>query len=208
MEEAINRIQELKLAFSEQLPVRIDELINSTLNLDGLHPPYSENNINLIKVTHDLAHKLSGSTESFQFTEIYKTTKKLEIFCHSLLVTPKIFPENWLDQIKQFLADIKLASSDTCNLLQKKNKSTTTTSNSHYKTALSHKVILVDEDELLTSLIQEQTKHFSYDINCINNPDELSNFLEHNLPEVILIDITFPSHSFTGVELVKEPLKN
>ncbi|NOR72101.1 MAG: response regulator [Methylomarinum sp.] len=204
IEEAINRIQELKRAFSQQLPVRIDELVNSTLNLDGLHSPCSANNIDLIQIIHDLAHKLSGSTGTFQFTEVYNTTKKLEVFCHSLLITPENFPENWPTQINQLLADIKHASSDTSKPLPQKSKSATVTSSNDFITASSHKIILVDDDELLSSLIQEQAKHFGYDISCINNPDELSTFLEHNSPEVILMDIVFPNYSITGIELINQ----
>ncbi|GEM_PF-888818 len=205
-ENAITRIQELQLAFSDNLKSRIDELCLATLDLDAHLPSNSIHNAEHLKNTHDLAHKLAGSAGTFQFNEVYAASKKLERFCHTLLEdkTPPV--EDWRTQIEQLLSSTKSASKHTSQSLYENQTSQQTDTRSLALSdtlSTTNKILLVDDDELLTALIQEQAKHFGYQITCINNPEQLPLFLEENNPEVILMDIVFPHYDFTGIDLIK-----
>jgi len=198
---AINRIQQLQQAFAENLTIRIDELNKTSLDLDGQSSPFSKNNKQQLKNTYDLAHKLAGSAGTFQFTEVYTAAKNLEYFCATLLDTEIPTPKDWLPQLQQLQIKVKQSSVQKNQIL------------SHQQTAKAtnipttegdNKIILVDDDDLLSALIQEQAKHFGFYIRCINNPDDLSHFLDNNVPEVILMDIVFPNYEYNGIDLVKQ----
>ncbi|NOQ17098.1 MAG: response regulator [Methyloprofundus sp.] len=204
-ETAINRIQQLQQAFSEKLAERIDELKQTSFKLDKHASPLTENNKLLLKSSYELAHKLAGSAGTFQFTEVYKAAKNLEHFCGSLVETETEhpFPQDWFTQVQQLQAAIQQVPTHKNKILSHQHPSATLTSN-NTAPARSNKIILVDDDELLSALIQEQAKHFGFHIHCINNPEELSDFLDNNTPEVILMDIVFPSYTFNGIDLVKQ----
>ncbi|NOQ17029.1 MAG: response regulator [Methyloprofundus sp.] len=204
IENAINRIQALQNSFAQNLAAHINELSQSTLKLDNQLAPNAENNQVLLQSIYDLAHKLAGSAGTFQFSEVYNSAQKLEYFCASLLDTGSPYPASWFTQVQSLLAEVQLASRNKKQLIPQKKTSIDNTINENFSTPVSNKIILVDDDELFTSLIQEQAKRFGYRISCINNPQELSAFLEKNNPEVIVMDIVFPSYSFTGIDLVKQ----
>lgn len=204
IENAISRIQALQNSFAQNLAARINELKQATLKLDNQLAPNAENNKALLQSTHDLVHKLAGSAATFQFTEVYKSINKLERFCASLLDTDNPYPEDWFTQIQGLLTEIQLASNNKNPIISQVKTSIDSTINEDFSTSESSKIILVDNDELFTSLIQEQAKHFGYRISCINNPQELPGFLEKNNPEVIVMNIFFPSYSFSGIDLVKQ----
>lgn len=204
MENTINRIQELQLAFSQSLTIRIEELFQSTQQLDTQHPPSAENNNALLIETHNLAHTLAGTAGTFQFTDVYDLAKNLELFCSHLLDTNTPFPEDWLTQIQQLLAELRQASDNKNKALPLRRKSFVSIDNSDFLTSKASKIILVDDDVLVSSLIQEQAKHFGYQIHCITKPEEFSDYLSNNSPEVILMDIVFPNSSLNGIDLVKQ----
>jgi len=82
---AIDRIQQLQLAFSNQLPGRIDELELALLKLNTQLPPQNKQNQALLQTCYELAHKLAGAAGTFQFTEVYTTAKDLEHACANFL---------------------------------------------------------------------------------------------------------------------------
>jgi len=202
--EAINRIQELQFTFSKQLTSRITELNQASQDLDKQHPPCNKNNKEHLQKTHDLAHKLAGSAGTFQFTEVYNQAKNLENLCNRLLDAEKSFPKDWHSQIQQLLIEITLASTNKKQSLSPQKNALSSSDQFLSKNTQSNNIILVDDDELVAALIQEQARHFGYEINCITNPEELSALLDKESPEIILMDIVFPQHSFSGVDLVRQ----
>ncbi|NOQ76382.1 MAG: response regulator [Methylococcaceae bacterium] len=200
---AINRIQQLQQAFSENLTIRINELNKTSLALDGQLAPSVEKNKRLLNNTYDLAHKLAGSAGTFQFTEVFTAAKNLEYLCAKLIDTETPAPKDWLSQVQQLQFKIKQVSAHKTHILSHQQASTINIP----PLEGDNKIILVDDDELLSALIQEQVKHFGFHISCINNPDDLSDFLDKNTPEVILMDIVFPNYAYNGIDLIRK-LKN
>jgi len=204
IEHSITRIQELQLAFSQSLTLRIDELQHTAKKLNNQYKPCDSNNAIPLQNLYDLAHKLAGSAGTFQFTEVSNSAKKLELFCHSLLNLNNGIAENWFVQIQQLQDEIRLASIYKSHTLT---PISNIPNSSPYKDPFrsrQNKIILVDDDELVSLLIQEQANHFGYQISCINDPDKLSDFLNTNSPEVILMDIVFPNHAYNGIDLVNQ----
>ncbi len=207
-EQAISRIQQLQQAFSKHLAGHIEELCLSAENLDLHLPLQTKNNQENLHTTCALAHKLAGSAGTFQFTEVYTLAKKIEQLCYRLIDTPSTFPDAWADdwlQLQQLLNEIKQTSTSRQSpVIFQPPPSPDADNNDSVNVVESNKIILVDDDELLASLIQEQARHFGYSINCINNPEELSRFLDKETPEIILMDIVFPNHAFNGIDLIKQ----
>ncbi|NOQ13273.1 MAG: response regulator, partial [Methyloprofundus sp.] len=204
IEHALSRIQELQQAFSEKLAARIHELCQATLELDNRLSVGAKNNRRILKNTHDLAHKLAGAAGTFQFTDVYNSAKNLEHFC-SILLDPKTpYPKDWFIQIQQLLIEIKQLSKNKKQPPVVKDTPTKLAIDKPLLTSNEHKIILVDDDELLSSLIQQQTKNFGYQISCINTPESVSDFLDGKTPDVILMDIIFPHYPFNGIDLIKQ----
>jgi len=209
VEAAINRIQQLQQAFASNLTSRIEQLNQSVIKLDKSSSPLAQSNKQHLKEVHDLAHKLAGSAGTFQFTDVYKSAKNIESFCadisnESESKSKLSFPEDWHDQVQQLQLELTEASVNKGQIVS--HKQTTAIAPSHIEgsPAKTSNIILVDDDELLSALIQEQARHFGFSIHCINNPDELSDYLEHHKPEVILMDIVFPNYAYNGIDLVKQ----
>jgi len=200
IKKAINRIQQLQQAFSEKLTFRVEELHQVFFKLDELSPSSADNNKQELKSCHDLAHKLAGSAGTFQFTDVYNAAINLEQFCAQLLDKNTPEPQNWFSQVHLLLKILKDASKYKSQVASQ--KITTIKPTPAYSQL--NKIILVDDDELLSALIQEQAKHFGYNIECISNPETLSDFLDEHTAEVILMDIVFPNFSFDGIDLVKQ----
>jgi len=197
--QAISRIQELQQTFSRNLVGHIDELCQTALQLDLQLPAQARKNQLNLQNTSDLAHKLAGSAGTFQFTEVYTLAKKIEHLCSCLLDTPPAFPDDWSDdwlQLQQLLTEIKLASTVRQPFVTFQQHTDPGTDNADFSSPEHNKIILVDDDELLASLIQEQARHFGYSISCINNPEDLSAFLDKETPAIILMDIVFPNNTF------------
>jgi len=205
-ENAINRIQQLQQAFRQNLLVRVNELFTILQSLDSKQRLTASTNQLALKNIHDLAHKLAGSAGTFQFNEVYNTSKALEHFCFPLLDPPSTEVENWSIKIEQLFLKLQDAANNNQTTPSPKldNSQSSTIEKETFHPATQNKIILVDDDELISALIQEQTKHFGYHIDCISNPEELSDFLAKNEPEVILMDIVFPHYNFTGIDLIKE----
>jgi len=203
--KAIDRIQQLQQAFAKNLAERINELQKSAFNLDIQSPPTAKNNQLILKALYELAHKLSGSAGTFQFTEVYTAALNLEHFCERLLSSEKSipYPKSWLSELQDLLDKIKQGSNDKAQLLEKEPPIEISITSAQVPSS-SNKIILVDDDELLAALIQEQARHFGFNIQVLTNPDELSVFLDSNSPEVILMDIVFPNYDFNGIDLVKQ----
>ncbi|MFK5948765.1 MAG: response regulator, partial [Methylococcales bacterium] len=198
--QAINRIQELQFSFAQKLSIRIKEIRAATGNIDITASHNTENNATILTNTHDLAHKLAGSAGTFQFTEVSNQAKKLENLCAQLLDDNRFYPKDWASQIQKLLIAIEQASHHKAQTL-----SLPETSPSFNKPIiLENEIVLVDDDELVSALIQQQAKHFGYNICCITNPEDLSIILQKAQPKIILMDIVFPKHSFNGIDLIKQ----
>jgi len=201
---AIDRIQQLQVAFSSKLPARIEELELAVLKLSAQLPPQNKQNQVAIKTCYELAHKLAGAAGTFQFTEVYATAKDLEHACINLLESNTPLREDWFTHLLQLQEKIEQSSKQKSQTLSTPSSVFSASSANLIQTAHTNKIIIVDDDELLAALIQEQARHFGFHIDCITNPEKLAEFLTNNSPEVILMDIVFPNYDFTGIELVKK----
>jgi len=201
---AIDRIQQLQLAFSSQLPERIEELELALLKLDKQLSPRNKHNQAPLKTCYELAHKLAGAAGTFQFTEVYTTAKDLEHACANFLDSNTPLTEDWFTQLLQLQKRISQSSKQKSKNLSTTSSVFSASSNDLLGSSHTNKIIIVDDDKLLSALIQEQARHFGFHIDCINNPEELADFLANNTPEVILMDIVFPNYDFTGIELVQQ----
>jgi len=206
IEQAISRIQELQFSFSANLNTHIKELYEISAHVDVQQPPMSKHNASSIKETYHLAHKLAGSAGTFQFTEVYEAAKVLEKYCFTLVNSQSnVVNKTWYAEVERLLLSLKEASLNTSDSLVK-NKVLTPllpVPEPQLDETQQYNIVLVDDDTLLTALIQEQAKHFGYTIHAINNPEQLSCFLEQQSPDIILMDIVFPQYDFTGIDLVK-----
>ncbi len=200
------RIQDLQQAFAQNLAQRINEL---ELLFQDLNQQYSLNhfsNQQNLKNIHDFSHKLAGSAGTFQFTAVYQAAKAIENFCVPLLdVETATQPKDWFSNIQPLFKTLKSATDSEQHAIFSKHITTSQYSEPEREdTRKANQILLVDDDELLASLIQTQAKHFGYQIDCLHHPEELATFLETHSPEVILMDIIFPNRDMTGIDLVRD----
>jgi len=206
IQNTLTRIQELQQEFAQSLVQRINELEPLLQDLSQEQPLSHINNQQKLKNIHDFVHKLAGSAGTFQFTVVYQAAKNIENFCVPLLDIEVSKPsQNWFVQIKSLFKALQNAT-DSQQYVTSSKHITTSQYNEPQREHKSkvNKILLVDDDKLLATLIQTQAKHFGYQIDCLHKPEELTSFLENNTPEVILMDIIFSNHNITGIDLVRD----
>ncbi len=61
-------------------------------------------------------------------------------------------------------------------------------------------VLLADDDQLLASLLNFRLKKGGYEVHCCSDGKEVKEFLNTQLPDIIVSDIMMPY--FSGIELI------
>jgi len=64
----------------------------------------------------------------------------------------------------------------------------------------SKKILLVDDDELLASLLRYKMEKSGYSVDLAHNGEEVKEYLSRTFPDIIVSDIMMPYMS--GIELV------
>ena len=64
------------------------------------------------------------------------------------------------------------------------------------------KVLIVEDDSDILSIIEEKLDILGFEITSCGNPNEISNSIESQRPDIILLDIKLPGKD--GIEIAKE----
>lgn len=203
----LKRMAELQIVFVAKLGERVKELSRLILQLDGIGSVKEPRNQELLQKIHQLSHSLAGSAGTFKQTEVYTKAKAIEEICYNTLQTTTP-PAHWhkplLELIVGLRNDVQISGRpailEDFHAIGENQAHRNTPAN----TQSFYPVVVVDDDELLVSLIQGQAKHFEYNIIPLLSTDDLEAAIETYQPEAILIDVMFPDGKYSGIEIINQ----
>ncbi|MEG3849844.1 response regulator [Microcoleus sp. herbarium19] len=136
------------------------------------------------------AHKLAGSLASFGYPEGSKLGRTAE---HLLIKNTPFTSE----EITQF--------SELVTALQQELASPPVTSApARFPTFLSHRVLVVDDDPALTERLKVEAEAWGLRVKIAPNISAARSRIAVSMPDVILLDLTFPETEEDGLTLLRE----
>ncbi|MEA5519887.1 response regulator [Limnoraphis robusta] len=136
------------------------------------------------------AHKLAGSMASFGYPEASKIARTLE---HFLRNNPPFTPE----EITQF-------SQGVTALKQEWAKPPMPAKASLVEMVSNSQVLVIDDDLALTEQLKSESKALNLNINIAPNCSTARSYLTRSTPDVILLDLSFPTTEEDGLILLRE----
>ncbi|WP_235440917.1 response regulator [Limnoraphis robusta] len=136
------------------------------------------------------AHKLAGSMASFGYPEASKIARTLE---HFLRNNPPFTPE----EITQF-------SQGVTALKQEWAKPPMPAKASLVAMVSNSQVLVIDDDQALTEQLQSESIAWGLHIKIAPNCSTARSYLTRSTPDVILLDLSFPTTEEDGLILLRE----
>jgi PAS domain S-box-containing protein len=208
LEETLKRMNELQIAFIAKLGDKVKELSRLILQLDGSISVKTEHNQQLLKKIQGLSHNLAGSAGTFKHTTVYNKAKAIENLSSELLDNIDS-SSNWHKLLLEFIVGLRgdiqvsgrpaIVESFASTFVPQ-----TDTQASGHDSQTYYPVIVVDDDELLVSLIKEQAKHFEYKVIPLLTTEDLEAAIDKHQPAAILIDVVFPDARHSGIEIINQ----
>lgn len=145
------------------------------------------------------AHKLAGSMASFGYPEGSKLARSAE---HLLI---SISPVNPSGILRPFTAEETTRFSElVTELEQELAKAAVTLTTSPVPTVVSHRVLVVDDDAALTECLKAESEARGFRIKIAPNVAAARSRLAMSMPDLILIDLSFPDTEEDGLTLLRE----
>ncbi len=210
MEATLRRMDELQIAFVAKLGEKVKDLSGLISQLDEKASAGSELNRGLLEKIHFLAHNLAGSAGTFKHTEVYDKAKAMETLSGELLQSPDKWQANWNRFLTEFIsglrADVQVSGRPSIieNFELSANQEKVSEKAKNLTETEFPRVIVVDDDALLVSLIKEQAKHFEYNVLPLLSTDNLEQANEEHRPVAILMDVVFPDAKHSGIEIINQ----
>jgi DNA-binding response OmpR family regulator len=155
--------------------------------------------LELYRAAKHEAHKLAGSMASFGYPEGSKLARSAE---HLLI---SVSPVNACGVLRPFTAEeITRFSEVVTGLEQELAKPTVTSTNSPVPTAVCHRVLVVDDDTALTESLKAESETWKIRMKIAPNVAAARSRLAMSMPDLILIDLSFPDTEEDGLTLLRE----
>jgi DNA-binding response OmpR family regulator len=136
------------------------------------------------------AHKLAGSMASFGYPEGSKLARSAE----HLLMKESPFTTVEISRFSEMVTALQ----------QELAKPPVTLTTSPVPTLLSHRVLVVDDDAALTERLKAESEAWALRIKIAPNPTAARSRLALSMPDVMLLDLSFPETEEDGLTLLRE----
>jgi len=136
------------------------------------------------------AHKLAGSMASFGYPEGSKLARSAE----HLLMKDQPFSAEEITRVSEVVTALQ----------QELAKPPVTLTASPVPTILSHRVLVVDDDTALTERLQAESEAWGLRIKIAPNLTVARSRLALSMPDVMLLDLSFPETEEDGLTLLRE----
>jgi len=136
------------------------------------------------------AHKLAGSMGSFGYPEGSKLARSAE----HLLMKDQPFSAEEITRFSEIVTALQ----------QELAKPPVTLTASPVPTLLSHRVLVVDDDTALTELLKAESEDWGLRMKIAPNLTAARSSLALSMPDVMLLDLSFPETEEDGLTLLRE----
>ncbi|MEG4317989.1 MULTISPECIES: response regulator [unclassified Microcoleus] len=155
--------------------------------------------IELYQAAKNEAHKLAGSMASFGYPEGSKLARSAE---HLLISISQV---NSCHLLRPFTAEeITQFSALVTGLEQELARPAANSTTSVAPTFASHRVLVVDDDVALTECLKAESDDRGFRIKIAPNVAAARSRLAMSMPDLILIDLSFPDTEEDGLTLLRE----
>ncbi|EGN75886.1 diguanylate cyclase (GGDEF) domain-containing protein [Idiomarina sp. A28L] len=162
---------------------------------------------NILEIKH-IAHRLSGSGRAYNFPEISRIAKQLEIYCELLEQSPD--PKNiqqlqhipFADIIKQLANELENAGQAVTDKGANRHASQVAPKQQKPLDNNSIKLLLIDDDNEFSALLSKALKQYGYQTHFLTDISQLTDAIEHLRPDAILVDMDFYGERFAGARHV------
>lgn len=199
--QARQQLEQLRQAFAQKLPGRVQELIEVDAKL--VKTPDAEK-YEVIELLGGLAHRLAGTSGTFGFFKFAEAVSNLEKLCEE-------FCRKAGKPGHSQLQDIHFSVTEITRLAESLESGSGDVSLIHSNTILSRvpdskrwRVVLVEDDLEAGEQLATVLPNFSFAVEWYQHPSELSKAFEKGLPDILLMDIMYPDGRDLGVRAVNE----
>ncbi|MBF0470390.1 MAG: diguanylate cyclase [Gammaproteobacteria bacterium] len=195
------KMEAMRLAYLSRLGAKVAVMQQSAKRLNQAQEE-GEKALHLNALQQE-AHKLAGSAGTFGLAQVGTAAHHLELFCQQVNAS-QLRPEGEdLETISRLLADL-LKEAECKQESPPELAETLSQQSPPTPTEKSRKVLLVDDDEDLSSRLAHGLSGFGYQVKVINTPHAIEKTLDHFAPEVMILDLGFSSGASAGAEVVKD----
>jgi len=202
-EQLQQKLAKLKNVFVSQLPEKIESLQN---HWDSLAE--QKWSTDAIQAFHLIVHSLIGTSGTFGFTELSNKARELETLVKTLLASQQTPSQEDIDIIEHAFSSLcseMLEAPDDPEF--KEPLTNIITPNSPDST----KVLIVDDDTILTNITAEHLRLHGFTVETLDHPAKLIEIVNKFQPSIILMDMIFNESRLAGaaaIEVLRENNNN
>lgn len=143
-----------------------------------------------------VAHTLAGSLGTFGFKQASKYAGQIDQKLKNYFqLKPDDF--NLLEQlIEKLNQELNQSSNTPDNLLFLTPRPRTTT--------YQHKLLIIDDDSALTQVLMSEANTWGLETTVANDLKQARKIINQNIPDIVLLDLSFPEATEGGFELLEE----
>lgn len=151
-----------------------------------------------------LIHSMAGSGSSFGFAVVSERARELELYYTPFVKQGKLLSpddikefDRLCQQLRQVIDDIvdhpQTSPAPVEGAIERCEVSSPVVVMATTEPVVCRRPLyLVDDDELLARTIAGQLEHYGYSVQVFTDPQLLTSAIRHQLPEAILMDMSFP----------------
>ena len=190
-DELQQQLAALRVAYSEQLPAKLQALQQHWQNLQ--HSPHAKTTLGDIKLQ---AHSLAGTAGTFGLIEISQQARSLE---DVVLQLEQQWPHPAAELLQRGEQLLQGLLNEPLSAAQKENGNAITTVLPKH----GGLIVIADDDFYVTEHLRLQLEHFGYQTSVFNTLEELGNELPRLEPLALILDLGFPGDPLAGAHFIQ-----
>ena len=200
--QAQQQLAQLRRAFAQKLPRRMEELTEAAAVLDAA--PSSEAALEAVVLVGLLAHRLAGTAGTFGYAELGNLARRLEHLCDRLHAQASMPPHDQLHTVEDLIQQLRVLAAALVSAPREETGTRSDTLLSPVPEGTQLRVLLVEDDPLGGEQLASVLPNFGFQVDWRHHPRELPQALEAGQPDILLMDIVYPDGKDLGVSAVRE----
>jgi len=200
--QAQQQLAQLRRAFVQKLPRRMQELNKAAAALDAASAGESAEAVELLGL---LAHRLAGTAGTYGHTELGDLARRLELQCRYLQEQASAPPQREpLRIVDDLLEQMRALAVAMVSATRQEADTPGDALLSLVSEARQRRVLLVEDDPVAGEQLASVLPNFGFQVDWRQHPRELQQALESGQPDILLMDIVYPDGRDLGVSAVRE----
>ncbi len=157
------------------------------------------------------AHKLIGSLGMFGFTQGSQIAREIETWLEAAELP---LANNQLSLLQDSSSQLASLVNNLTQELESKNSNQQITTSypkselGKLNRQLENSILIVDDDELLNHKLSQEAANWNFQVTAVTSITAAKAAINHELPDLVLLDLAFPNDSRAGIGLLEELSRN